>query len=71
MVQNLLLNWSYAKLKKMKKAAFGLQLSNLSNRKYAPNGYTFGGVISGQRESFNYLYPMAGLNYLLKLNLLF
>jgi len=71
MVQDLLLNWNFAKLKKMKRAALGLQISNLNNRSYAPNGYTFGGIISGQRESFNYLYPMAGINYLLKLNLLF
>jgi iron complex outermembrane receptor protein len=70
MVQDLQANW-HIPSKALKDASLGLQVNNISNRAYAPNGYTFSGIIDGQRQSFNYLYPMAGINYLLRLNLLF
>lgn len=70
-VQDAILSWSVKGKKQFKQIDLGVMVNNLSNRMYAPNGYTFGGMINGNRESFNYLYPQAGTNYLLRLNLLF
>ncbi len=44
----------------------GLYINNALNAFYAPNGYTYGGYLGGQRADFNYLYPMAGRNIMLK-----
>ena len=44
------------------------QLNNLLNADYAPNGYSFGAFIDGVRKSYNYVYPQAGTNYLVKLS---
>lgn len=49
-----------------KDLSFALYLNNITNAQYAPNGYTFSGLIGGERQSFNYLYPMAGFNWMLK-----
>ena len=46
-----------------------LYINNLLNQSYAPNGYTFSGYLQGQRQDFNYLYPMAGRNVMLKARL--
>jgi iron complex outermembrane receptor protein len=48
----------------------GLYLNNVLNQFYAPNGYTFSGYINNQRQDFNYLYPMAGFNWMIKLGIL-
>ncbi|MCO4819951.1 MAG: TonB-dependent receptor plug domain-containing protein [Bacteroidetes bacterium] len=44
----------------------GVYVNNCLNLRYAPNGYTYSGYIQGQRQDFNYLYPMAGRNIMLK-----
>ena len=48
----------------------GLYLNNVLNQFYAPNGHTFSGYIANQRQDFNYVYPMAGFNWMLKLSIL-
>jgi iron complex outermembrane recepter protein len=47
----------------------GLYMNNILNEFYAPNGYTYSGIIANQRQNFNYLYPMAGRNMMLKASL--
>lgn len=37
-----------------------LNLRNLGNATYAPNGYTWGYYLAGQRSDENFVYPMAG-----------
>ena len=54
---------------KLKNLAITAYLNNISGEKYAPNGYTYSGVIDGNRSSFNYVYPMAGFNWMLKLSI--
>jgi iron complex outermembrane receptor protein len=54
-------------LKGLKQLQVSLFLNNVLNEYYAPNGYTFSGMINGVRSDFNYLYPMAGFNWMLKL----
>jgi iron complex outermembrane receptor protein len=42
------------------------QVVNLLDLDYAPNGYTFGTILSGQRRSYNYVYPQAGRHFMLR-----
>ncbi|MBT8327895.1 MAG: TonB-dependent receptor, partial [Bacteroidia bacterium] len=60
-------NYNNAGIKGIKNLSVGFYLNNILNQFYAPNGYTFSGVIAGNREDFNYLYPMAGFNWMMKL----
>lgn len=53
----------------LRNVGVNLTVANVFNVKYAPNGYTFSGLIGGIRNDFNYLYPMAGTNFLLNLTL--
>ncbi|MES2558674.1 MAG: TonB-dependent receptor [Bacteroidota bacterium] len=49
----------------------GVQVNNVLNVAYEPNGYTFGGSMGGTRYDFNYYYPQAGTNVLTNLTLKF
>ncbi|TNE78369.1 MAG: TonB-dependent receptor [Bacteroidetes bacterium] len=53
----------------MKEFKVSLAANNVLNEKYAPNGYSFSGIIGGERQDFNYLYPQAGTNFLLMVSL--
>jgi iron complex outermembrane receptor protein len=44
---------------------------NLLNRRYAPNGYTYGYWSGGQRVSENFVYPQAGSHVLAGITLTF
>lgn len=37
---------------------------NLWNARYAPNGYTFGYLFNGETTTDNFVYPMAGRNFM-------
>jgi iron complex outermembrane recepter protein len=65
------INYTSAELKGAKKINVGLYLNNVLNQFYAPNGYTFSGYSGGERQDFNYVYPMAGFNWMMKVNVLF
>lgn len=56
-------------VKGIKKLTAGFYLNNVFNRFYAPNGYTFSGYLGGQRADFNYFYPMAGRNIMVKVSI--
>lgn len=45
------------------------QFNNLFDKKYEPNGYTYGYVLDGTVTADNYYYPMAGRNFMLGLNI--
>lgn len=45
------------------------QVNNLFNRKYEPNGYTFSYIDSGHLQTENYLFPMAGINWMVGVNI--
>jgi iron complex outermembrane recepter protein len=62
------LNYLSKELKGAKSINVGLYLNNVLNQYYAPNGYTFSGYIGGERQDFNYLYPMAGFNWMMKVS---
>jgi iron complex outermembrane receptor protein len=45
------------------------QINNLFSKKYEPNGYTFSYQSSGLLKTENYYYPMAGINFMLGVNI--
>ena len=51
--------------------SISLLLNNVLNKSYAPNGYTFSGIIGGERNDFTFLYPQAGTNFLLQASVKF
>lgn len=54
----------------VKETAFILQVNNLFNKKYSPNGYTYS-YIYGSLITENFLFPMAGTNLTLGVNIKF
>jgi iron complex outermembrane receptor protein len=69
-LQDVVINYDI-NTKKTNKQIKGLKISglvnNVFNLAYAPNGYTFSGFSGGQRNDFNYVYPQAGINFMLRL----
>ena len=63
---DLAIRYQANKVTGLKGLGIGLFVNNMLNAYYAPNGYTFSGYIAGQRQDFNYVYPMAGRNVMLK-----
>lgn len=47
------------------------QINNITNVTYEPNGYTFSYIYSGSLTTENFFYPMAGINFMVGLNLTF
>ncbi|MGB4843479.1 MAG: TonB-dependent receptor plug domain-containing protein [Ferruginibacter sp.] len=48
-----------------------LQLNNVFNKKYEPNGYSFSYIYGGDLITENFYFPMAGFNFMVGLNLKF
>lgn len=46
-----------------------LQVNNVFDRKYEPNGYTYSYVLDGNPMADNYYFPMAGTNWMLGVNI--
>jgi iron complex outermembrane receptor protein len=44
------------------------QINNLLNEKYEPNGYTYSYITGGQTVTENYYFPMAGVNFMVGVN---
>jgi len=56
----------------MKEIELALLVSNLLNREYSANGYSYGYLgASGRQETFNWYYPQATRNFLASVNLRF
>lgn len=45
-----------------------IQLNNVLNKKYEPNGYTYSYFSGGTQVNENYYFPMAGRNYMIGIN---
>ncbi|MBX3240959.1 MAG: TonB-dependent receptor [Chitinophagaceae bacterium] len=48
---------------------FILQVNNLFNKRYEPNGYTFSYIAGGEFIAENYYFPMAGTNFTFGINI--
>ncbi|HWK04407.1 MAG TPA: TonB-dependent receptor [Puia sp.] len=57
------------KTKVVKETNLIFQLNNVFNKKYAPNGYTYSYLYGGQLVTENFLFPMAGTNFMLAVNI--
>jgi iron complex outermembrane receptor protein len=44
------------------------QVNNVFNTKYEPNGYTFSYIAGGHTTTENFYFPMAGINFMLGIN---
>jgi iron complex outermembrane receptor protein len=55
-------NWNH---KHSKATSFILQLNNIFNTRYEPNGYSFSYVYGGKQTTENFYFPMAGFNFML------
>jgi iron complex outermembrane receptor protein len=67
---DLSLNYQTKEISGINHLTVGFYLNNVLNQYYAPNGYTFSGYINTQRQDFNYVYPMAGINWMIKLSVM-
>ena len=66
-VQNLRAIYTLAK-GPAKGSSLIFQLNNLFNAKYESNGYTYSYIYGGQLITENFLFPMAGANFMVALN---
>jgi len=53
----------------LKEVAILLQVNNIFNEKYEPNGYTYNYISGGDLVVNNYYFPMAGTNFMIGLNI--
>ncbi len=67
-VQDLRLSYTI-KAKKIKELNIIAQVNNVLHHEYEPNGYTFSYIYGGQQTTENYYFPMAGINYMIGVNL--
>ena len=54
--------------KVFKNTQFIVQLNNVFNKKYEPNGYTFSYISGGASTTENFYFPMAGFNLMVGVN---
>ncbi|PVD53467.1 TonB-dependent receptor [Terrimonas sp.] len=47
------------------------QVNNIFNKKYEPNGYTYGYIYEGKMVNENFYFPIAGTNFVFGLNVKF
>lgn len=52
----------------VKNIGLSLQVNNLFNELYEPNGYTYGFISGGQLNTYNNYFPQATRNFLFSLN---
>jgi iron complex outermembrane recepter protein len=53
----------------VKEASLVLQVNNIFDRKYEPNGYTYSYQYGGELVTENFYYPMSGTNFIVGLNI--
>jgi len=70
LVNDVRINWNVAS-KKSSVVDFAISINNVFDQKYAPNGYTYGGLSGGQRLNYNFYFPQAGTNFLAMLSIKF
>jgi iron complex outermembrane receptor protein len=67
-VQNLRLSYTI-RSNSIRATDFIFQLNNVFNKKYEPNGYTYSYFYGGQLITENFLFPMAGINFMFAVNI--
>jgi iron complex outermembrane receptor protein len=67
-VQDLRIGYTIQKML-FKEINMVFQVNNLFNKEYEPNGYTYSYQYGGSLVTENYYFPMAGINFMMALNL--
>lgn len=57
--------------KLFKATSLTVQLNNVFNKKYEPNGYSFSYIYGGELTTENFYFPMAGFNFMIGVSLKF
>lgn len=70
-VNDLRASYTLSLKKVLKDIKFIVQLNNLFDVKYQPNGYTFSYIYNQQLTTENYYFPMAGRNFMAAINIRF
>jgi len=55
--------------KPFRETNFIFQLNNVFDKRYTPNGYTYSYVYGGQLVTENFVFPMAGTNFMFAVNI--
>lgn len=53
----------------LKEGTLVMQVNNIFNKKYEPNGYTYSYLYGGEMNTENFYFPMAGTHFMLALNI--
>lgn len=67
-VQDIRMIYSFKK-SALPESSLILQFNNIFNRTYEPNGYTYNYISGGILQTENYVYPMAGFNWMVGMNI--
>jgi iron complex outermembrane receptor protein len=67
-VQDLRIRFSSAE-SSPRRIGISFLIANIFDTLYSPNGYTYSGISSGTRLNFNSVFPQAGRNYMMMINL--
>jgi len=57
------------KISKLKTFGISAMINNIGNEKYASSGYNFSGMISDKRRDFSFVYPQAGINFMIRVEI--
>lgn len=68
-IQDIRLSYSLEKKLLKTNTSIIIQLNNIFNKMYEPNGYTFSYISNGNVTTENYYFPMAGFNCMMGLNI--
>ncbi len=63
-VLDIRMSWDAPAFMGLKGLRFGVQVNNLTNQIFAPNGYTYGWFEGSRRANYNFVFPQAGTNVL-------
>jgi len=67
-VQDIRMIYSFKK-SALPESSLILQFNNIFNRTYEPNGYTYNYISGGVLQTENYVYPIAGFNWMVGVNI--
>lgn len=70
-MNDLRLGYSFTSVPVLNGLDANLQINNLLDETYESNGYTFGYIVGGEQQHFNYYYPQAGRHFLMQLSFKF
>ncbi len=71
LINDLRLSYNFDGIEFVQNIEIMLQINNIFNERYSSGGYTFGYIIGGVEQHFEYYYPQAGRNFLAQISIKF